>query len=167
MGVEINISGNNIGGNAKVLNDLKVSGNSQVNVKIKDTNIRDQAKVLNNREVKDGKLNVNIENLNIDKDVEFMSDENVEYVNRKKANNNTTTKQNVSKSKKKGLFGKLLSLFKEKNEEDTIVYSSQEAHRTFENQMSNGGKLKNMDTSEAVRNVEQAGRNYRKPSRER
>ena len=96
-----------------------------------------------------------------------MSDENVEYVNRKKANNNTTTKQNVSKSKKKGLFGKLLSLFKEKNEEDTIVYSSQEAHRTFENQMSNGGKLKNMDTSEAVRNVEQAGRNYRKPSRER
>ena len=52
MGVEINISGNNIGGNAKVLNDLKVSGNSQVNVKIKDTNIRDQAKVLNNRKAK-------------------------------------------------------------------------------------------------------------------
>ena len=159
MGVEINISGNNIGGNAKVLNDLKVSGNSQVNVRIKDTNIRDQAKVLNNREVKDGKLNVNIENLNLDKDVEFM--------NSSKANNNTTTKQSVSKSKKKGLLGKLSSLFKEQKEEDTVVYSSQEAHRTFENQMSNGGKLKNMDTSEAVRNVEQAGRNYRKPSRER
>lgn len=167
MGVEINISGNNIGGNAKVLNDLKVSGNSQVNVRIKDTNIKDQAKVLNNREVKDGKLNVNIENLNIDKDVEFMSDENVEYVNQKKANNNTKTKQSVSKSKKKGLLSKLSSLFKEQKEEDTVVYSSQEAHRTFENQMSNGGKLKNMDTSEVVRNVEQAGRNYRKPSRER
>lgn len=105
MGVKINMSGINVSGDAKVLNDAKfsdksrvdvevekssINGNaevlnglnagkqSEVDVKIKNTDIDGNARAFNNIDVQDGKLEVEVENLRLGKDVEFMNDKKIQ-----------------------------------------------------------------------------------------
>ena len=105
MGVKINMSGINVSGDAKVLNDAKfsdksrvdvevekssINGNaevlnglnagkqSEVDVKIKNTDIDGNARAFNNIDVQDGKVEVEVENLRLGKDVEFMNDKKIQ-----------------------------------------------------------------------------------------
>ncbi len=155
MGVKINMSGTKISGNAKVLNgltvsgksnaeinikrssmsgqsqtlnDMNISGNSSVNIGINDTNIKDRARVLNDMEVENGKVDVSIENLQLDKDTEFMNSRQVK--------------------------------------DNTVVTSAQDAHRKFEARLSEGGRLKGSDTTEAIRNAQNSSRNTRSSDRD-
>lgn len=214
MGVKINLSGSNISGNARVLNGLKVTGkndaeinvtqssmsgksqilnnmnmseNSSVNIGIKNSEMKDQARVLNDMEVKNGTVDVNIENLSLGQDVEFMNGRKANENSSIKYNNSQTSKhtnanqhnevaeevtsvqdtsQTVTnaKNKRKGLLKRILSILKENDielTEEDIVLSSQEAHKKFESEISNDGKLKNIDTTEAIRNVENSTRETR------
>ena len=236
MGVKINLSGSNISGNARVLNGLKVTGkndaeinvtqssmsgksqilnnmnmseNSSVNIGIKNSEMKDQARVLNDMEVKNGKVDVNIENLSLGQDVEFMNsrkaneNSSINY-NQSQTSERTTARQdNVAserttanqyneaseqttarqdnevseqatvrqhttqtvtstRNKRKGLLKRIMSILKGNDvnaeieiiEEDVSLSSILNPHKAFENEISNGGSLKNIDTTEAIRNAE-------------
>ena len=106
--VDIEVDKANINGNAEVLNELNAGKQSEVDVKIKDTNIDGNARALNNVDVQNGKLEVELDGLNLGKDVEFMNDkkisENQEVKEEKKeqeAISNTDNRNENSKEEKK------------------------------------------------------------------
>ena len=77
MGVKINMSGINVSGDAKVLNDAKFSDKSKVDIEVDKANINGNARALNNVDVQNGKLEVELDGLNLGKDVEFMNDKKI------------------------------------------------------------------------------------------
>lgn len=175
MSVKINISGTNISGNAKVLNGLNlqgksnitdismenssISGNSQTlneakisgnaSVHIENSQIKETARVLNNLDV-EGQVNVELKDLSLGEGVKFMDGK--KFTEKTSHQQKTDTKPATS-VKKDGLLKKFLKLIlkRENVEEPTdIVKPSQNSHKNFENKISMGGNLKNLDTSEAL-----------------
>ena len=90
--VDINIEKVNVKGKAEVLNELNTGKGSEVKVKIKDTTIDGNARALNNVDVAEGKLQVEVENFKTGNDVDFMND--------KKISNDTVVKVENTENKK-------------------------------------------------------------------
>lgn len=92
--VDINVENVNVKGKAEVLNELNTGKGSKVKVKIKDTTIDGNARTLNDVDVADGKLQVEVENFKTGNDVEFMND--------KKISKDTVIKVEKADDKKSG-----------------------------------------------------------------
>ena len=75
--VDINVENVNVKGKAEVLNELNAGKESEVKVKIKDTTIDENARALNNVDVAEGKLQVEVENFKTGNDVDFMNDKKI------------------------------------------------------------------------------------------
>ena len=75
--VDINVENVNVKGKAEVLNELNAGKESEVKVKIKDTTIDGNARALNNVDVAEGKLQVEVENFKTGNDVDFMNDKKI------------------------------------------------------------------------------------------
>ena len=72
MGVKINISGSEISGNSRVLNGIKANSKSDIEVNVKKSEIVENAKVMNDISAENGTVRVNIEDMKLGKDAEFM-----------------------------------------------------------------------------------------------
>ena len=83
MGVKINISGSEISGNSRVLNGIKANSKSDIEVNVKKSEIVENAKVMNDISAENGTVRVNIEDMKLGKDAEFMNNRNVEFESRK------------------------------------------------------------------------------------
>lgn len=84
--VDINIEKANVKGDAEVLNELNAGKESEVKVKIKDTTIDGNARTLNNIDATDGKLQVEVENFKTGNNVEFMNDKKINADKEEKIN---------------------------------------------------------------------------------
>lgn len=216
MGIKINISGTEISGNSKVLNNANIQGKNNTNIKIKDTSINgnaqllndmkssgensidievkntkmtSNARVLNGIEPSNGEINLQIQDLNLGKNVEFMNNGKITNTqnSRQQAKSNATyskmqtgaretiqnsrqqTESNPTystiqtgvkeiteiRNKREGLLKRILkAIFRIKNTEEPIQEYTQTDYKKFQEQMSRNGKLKNLDTTEAIHIVE-------------
>lgn len=167
MGIDINISGSQISGNTKVLNGLKtqgenntdisvnnssvsgksqilndanISGNSSVTIEIESSEMKEDAKVINGLDVENGQVNVKLKDVTLGEKVELMN------------NKKYTEKTTRTNDKKDSLLRKFLkSILKSEDVEDhrEVTYS-QKTHKNFEDEISKRGKLKSLDTCEAI-----------------
>lgn len=51
MGIEINVSGLNVSGNAEVMDNVKIRNGDEIHIRLQNADIGDSAKVLNNLEI--------------------------------------------------------------------------------------------------------------------
>ena len=84
MGVNIDMSGVKVTGEAKMLNGMSVRGNGNVDINLKKTKFAGKSEILNDIDTKDMNLNINMEETEIGEDVKFM---NGEEVSKYKSNN--------------------------------------------------------------------------------
>lgn len=106
MGVNINISGVKVSGNAKVLNNMTVDGKSNVNVGVRNSQIIQNAEVLNDLNMKNGELEVEVEGVTLGKDAKFM---NNRIVTREEKSNEETKPEEETRTEKESVLGKILS----------------------------------------------------------
>ena len=103
MGVKINMSGINVSGDAKVLNDAKFSDKSKVDIEVDKANINGNAEVLNELNAgKQSEVDVKIKDTNIDGNARALN--NVDVQNGKleqEAISNTDNRNENSKEEKK------------------------------------------------------------------
>lgn len=137
--VKINISGVKVNGNASILNNMEVSGKSNVNVGIKQSEINGNAKVLNDLDVKDGELKVDIQDVKLGRDANFM---NNRTVTREKEKDSSTYATSRKQSEKENRLGKVLSkiLGKAVKSDDIMkpVQSAKSERMKFAKELGNG-----------------------------
>ena len=128
MGVKINISGSEISGNSRALNGIKANSKSDIEVNVKKSEIVENAKVMNDISAENGTVRVNIEDMKLGKDAEFMNNRNVEFESRKEQSRESQVSRedgensSINKSevymttsmvkKKKSLFERIKDIFK-------------------------------------------------------
>lgn len=166
MGVKINISGSEISGNSRVLNGIKANSKSDIEVNVKKSEIVENAKVMNDISAENGIVRVNIEDMKLGKDAEFMNNRNVEFESRKEQSrenqvsredgeNSSINKSEVYMTtsmvkKKKSLFERIKDIFKfikRENEidDELVTVIREDEHKKFEDKISQNGKLKGVD----------------------
>ena len=166
MGVKINISGSEISGNSRVLNGIKANSKSDIEVNVKKSEIVENAKVMNDISAENGTVRVNIEDMKLGKDAEFMNNRNVEFESRKEQNRESQVSRedgensSINKSevymttsmvkKKKSLFERIKDIFKfikRENEidDELVTVIREDEHKKFEDKISKNGKLKGDD----------------------
>jgi hypothetical protein len=166
MGVKINISGSEISGNSRVLNGIKVNSKSDIEVNVKKSEIVENAKVMNDISAENGTVRVNIEDMKLGKDAEFMNNRNVEFESRKEQSRESQVSRedgensSINKSevymttsmvkKKKSLFERIKDIFKfikRENEidDELVTVIREDGHKKFEDKISQNGKLKGVD----------------------
>ena len=166
MGVKINISGSEISGNSRVLNGIKANSKSDIEVNVKKSEIVENAKVMNDISAENGTVRVNIEDMKLGKDAEFMNNRNVEFESRKEQSRESQVSRedgensSINKSevymttsmvkKKKSLFERIKDIFKfikRENEidDELVTVIREDGHKKFENKISQNGKLKGVD----------------------
>lgn len=166
MGVKINISGSEISGNSRVLNEIKANSKSDIEVNVKKSEIVENAKVMNDISAENGTVRVNIEDMKLGKDAEFMNNRNVEFESRKEQSRESQVSRedgensSINKSevymttsmvkKKKSLFERIKDIFKfikRENEidDELVTVIREDGHKKFEDKISQNGKLKGVD----------------------
>lgn len=166
MGVKINISGSEISGNSRVLNGIKANSKSDIEVNVKKSEIVENAKVMNDISAENGIVRVNIEDMKLGKDAEFMNNRNVEFESRKEQSRESQVSRedgensSINKSevymttsmvkKKKSLFERIKDIFKfikRENEidDELVTVIREDEHKKFEDKISQNGKLKGVD----------------------
>lgn len=166
MGVKINISGSEISGNSRVLNGIKANSKSDIEVNVKKSEIVENAKVMNDISAENGTVRVNIEDMKLGKDAEFMNNRNVEFESRKEQSRESQVSRedgensSINKSevymttsmvkKKKSLFERIKDIFKfikKENEidDELVTVIREDEHKKFEDKISQNGKLKGVD----------------------
>lgn len=166
MGVKINISGTEISGNSRVLNGIKANSKSDIEVNVKKSEIVENAKVMNDISAENGTVRVNIEDMKLGKDAEFMNNRNVEFESRKEQSRESQVSRedgensSINKSevymttsmvkKKKSLFERIKDIFKfikRENEidDELVTVIREDEHKKFEDKISQNGKLKGVD----------------------
>lgn len=166
MGVKINISGSEISGNSRVLNGIKANSKSDIEVNVKKSEIVENAKVMNDISAENGIVRVNIEDMKLGKDAEFMNNRNVEFESRKEQSRESQVSRedgensSINKSevymttsmvkKKKSLFERIKDIFKfikRENEidDELVTVIREDGHKKFEDKISQNGKLKGVD----------------------
>ena len=166
MGVKINISGSEISGNSRVLNGIKTNSKSDIEVNVKKSEIVENAKVMNDISAENGTVRVNIEDMKLGKDAEFMNNRNVEFESRKEQSRESQVSRedgensSINKSevymttsmvkKKKSLFERIKDIFKfikRENEidDELVTVIREDGHKKFEDKISQNGKLKGVD----------------------
>lgn len=157
MGVRISISGTEIGGNSKVFNNMKISG--EVDINIKDSNIKGNSKVLNDVST-EGTLKYKASNVNIGGNATVMNNRKIEkgetVIIRQEGIKHTETTQtvqhktnNAKTAKKEGLLSKIARILrKEKIESEEIETDYGKAHEEFSSQISGNGKYRNQQYSQ-------------------
>ena len=98
MGVNIDMSGVKVTGEAKMLNGMSVRGNGNVDINLKKTKLTGKSEILNDIDTKDMNLNINMEETEIGEDVKFM---NGEEVSKYKSNNRSEpqrTKETIQRA---------------------------------------------------------------------
>lgn len=166
MGVKINISGSEISGNSRVLNGIKANSKSDIEVNVKKSEIVENAKVMNDISAENGTVRVNIEDMKLGKDAEFMNNRNVEFESRKEQSRESQVSRedgensSINKSevymttsmakKKKSLFERIKDIFKfikRENEidDELVTVIREDGHKKFEDKISQNGKLKGVD----------------------
>lgn len=166
MGVKINISGSEISGNSRVLNGIKANSKSDIEVNVKKSEIVENAKVMNDISAENGTVRVNIEDMKLGKDAEFMNNRNVEFESRKEQSRESQVSRedgensSINKSevymttsmvkKKKSLFERIKDIFKfikRKNEidDELVTVIREDGHKKFEDKISQNEKLKGVD----------------------
>ena len=146
MGVNIDMSGVKVTGEAKMLNGMSVRGNGNVDINLKKTKFAGKSEILNE----------------IGKDVKFM---NGEEVSKYKSNNRSEpqrTKETIQRAynapqkvvesnkeqqtKKKSLLRRLKEFFTgnivKSDDVELIAVIEESAHKKFENEVSQNGRLK-------------------------
>ncbi len=170
MGVKINISGSEISGNSRVLNGIKANSKSDIEVNVKKSEIVENAKVMNDISAENGTVRVNIEDMKLGKDAEFMNNRNVEFESRKEQSRESQVSRedgensSINKSevymttlmvkKKKSLFERIKDIFKfikRENEidDELVTVIREDGHKKFEDKISQNGKLKGVDYNAA------------------
>ncbi len=166
MGVKINISGSEISGNSRVLNGIKANSKSDIEVNVKKSEIVENAKVMNDISAENGTVRVNIEDMKLGKDAEFMNNRNVEFESRKEQSRESQVSRedgensSINKSevymttsmvkKKKRLFERIKDIFKfikRENEidDELVTVIREDGHKKLEDKISQNGKLKGVD----------------------
>ena len=166
MGVKINISGSEISGNSRALNGIKANSKSDIEVNVKKSEIVENAKVMNDISAENGTVRVNIEDMKLGKDAEFMNNRNVEFESRKEQSRESQVSRedgensSINKSevymttsmvkKKKSLFERIKDIFKfikRENEidDELVTVIREDEHKKFEDKISQNGKLKGVD----------------------
>lgn len=166
MGVKINISGSEISGNSRVLNGIKANSKSDIEVNVKKSEIVENAKVMNDISAENGTVRVNIEDMKLGKDAEFMNNRNVEFESRKEQSRESQVSRedgensSINKSevymttsmvkKKKSLFERIKDIFKfikRENEidDELVTVIREDGHKKFEDKISQNEKLKGVD----------------------
>ena len=166
MGVKINISGSEISGNSRALNGIKANSKSDIEVNVKKSEIVENAKVMNDISAENGTVRVNIEDMKLGKDAEFMNNRNVEFESRKEQSRESQVSRedgensSINKSevymttsmvkKKKSLFVRIKDIFKfikRENEidDELVTVIREDEHKKFEDKISQNGKLKGVD----------------------
>lgn len=166
MGVKINISGSEISGNSRVFNGIKANSKSDIEVNVKKSEIVENAKVMNDISAENGTVRVNIEDMKLGKDAEFMNNRNVEFESRKEQSRESQVSRedgensSINKSevymttsmvkKKKSLFERIKDIFKfikRENEidDELVTVIREDGHKKFEDKISQNGKLKGVD----------------------
>ena len=161
MGVKINISGSEISGNSRVLNGIKANSKSDIEVNVKKSEIVENAKVMNDISAENGTVRVNIEDMKLGKDAEFMNNRNVEFESRKEQSRESQVSRedgensSINKSevymttsmvkKKKSLFERIKDIFKfikRENEidDELVTVIREDGHKKSQNE-----KLKGVD----------------------
>lgn len=157
---DINIKNSSVRGKSQILNGVNISGNSSVNIEIENSDITGNSRILNGLDVENDNVDVELKDLNLGKDVEFMND--------KKFRGNTSHKQNTYEQdtsekttsttvKKDGFLKRVLkSILNLEDMEDAseeITYSKK-SHKDFEDELSRGGNFKNLDMPETSHSAE-------------
>ena len=162
MGVKINISGSEISGNSRVLNGIKANSKSDIEVNVKKSEIVENAKVMNDISAENGTVRVNIEDMKLGKDAEFMNNRNVEFESRKEQSRESQVSREDGENKsevymttsmvkkKKSLFERIKDIFKfikRENEidDELVTVIREDGHKKFEDKISQNGKLKGVD----------------------
>lgn len=81
MGIKINLSGSNIGGDSEVLSNLTINGASNGNVEIKNSNISGNAQVLNDMTVSNSEISLGVNSSTIEGNAHVMN--NIDATNSK------------------------------------------------------------------------------------
>ena len=154
MGVKINISGSEISGNSRALNGIKANSKSDIEVNVKKSEIVENAKVMNDISAENGTVRVNIEDMKLGKDAEFMNNRESQ-VSREDGENSSINKSEVYMTtsmvkKKKSLFERIKDIFKfikRENEidDELVTVIREDEHKKFEDKISQNGKLKGVD----------------------
>lgn len=162
MGVNIDMSGAKVTGEAKILNGVTVRGNSNVDINLGKTKFAGKAEILNDIDTKDMNLKINMEGTEIGEDVKFMNGEEVsKYKSNGRPESQRTQKtvqrtyngqQKVVESnkeqqtKKKSLLRRLKEFFTgnmvKSDDVELIAVIEESAHKKFENEVSQNGRLK-------------------------
>lgn len=139
---DITIEQSSTRGKSQILNNATISNDSSLNIRIKDFEMRQNARTLNNLNLKNTDLTVELENLSLDEDVEFMDAKKTSTHQQ-----DSTTFTEETTPKKDGFFKKLLkSILRQKNINQPIKETYTENHTDFEDILSQNGNLKNLDT---------------------
>lgn len=91
MAIKINISGVDVKGSSKILNNMKV-GNGNVDISVRDTSIGDRTEVLNDMGVGSGNVDVRIKNSEIADRARVLSNPNIKDGNLRVNLENTVLK---------------------------------------------------------------------------
>ncbi len=151
MAIKINISGVDMERNSELLNDVKISGESSVNIEVKNSKMTENSRALNDLDAKNSQVNIELENLSLG--------ENVDFMNNRKFTENTPNKKIGKKqfdtpkgTKKDGFFKRLFNsvLKREGKEEHTQERYAQEGKESFKAEISSGVNLDYSDTSETL-----------------
>ena len=154
MGVKINISGVKASGNAKILNDAKIS-NGKVNIQMQETTVKDNAEVLNDMTVKKGQIDVKVKNSEIKDKARVLNDQNVEDGKLEAELNNVTIGKDTEfmngKAEPKSRLRRFIDMLKEKDKENnqdipdsdsSKSTDEKDQHKKFEEEISRNGELK-------------------------
>lgn len=173
---DISVKKSSVSGKSQILNNVNISGNSSVNIGIENSRMKENSRVLNNLDIQRGKVNVELKDLSLGEGVEFMNDKKfTERTSHKETSNKSqqaTYERDTTKTseKKEGFLKRILkSILKSEDVEDNSkeeAYSSK-THEDFEGELSMGGKLKNLDISEAPHSDEEQKRKQRSTDRGR
>ena len=123
MPIKINIDGVSMGGNAQLLNGMKISGEkSNVDIKVKDTMLDGNSKTLNNMDSQNAKVHIDINGIKRSGNSEFMNNKtyNGNQQEEKQKNNHYSFEAEMSRNGE--LKGKNIDLSKvnvEKGQNET------------------------------------------------
>lgn len=170
---DISVNQSAISGKSQILNDVNISENSSADIEIENSEMKENARVLNGLEVENGQVNVELRDVSLGEGVEFMDGRKFtektshQQTSKEADEQHTTEKTTKTSDKKDGLLKRVLkSILKSENvEEHTEVRHSQKSYRNFEDEISRGGKLRNLDTSEALRSTEKAAKELRREAK--
>ncbi len=157
MGIKIDIDGANISGNSTVLNGVKISGNSSVDIEVENSEIKENSRVLNGLDVENAQVEVKLKDLSLGKDAEFMNDRKFTGSASHKHEQDHTEETTKTTVKKDGFLKRvlksILNLEDVEYDSEEVTYSKK-SHKDFEDELSRGGKLKNLDKSETSRSAD-------------